>query len=446
MTPIRIKTFMDRDFKQFSVYDNVRSLPGPDGFKPSQRKVIHALIKRGENAGEIKVAQLGAYTAMVTDYHHGEASLFSTIIGLAQDYCGANNLNLLNPNGSFGGRLSNEPSAARYIFTELSPHFRKIFKKEDDSILKKQFSDGDEIEPELYFPIIPILLVNGSKGMGTGYANSVLQYHPHDVRDYCIAKLNGKKAKPLVPWYRGFRGKIFRNVENEANPNQVVFEGALEIVNTTTIQITEIPPGTELSDYKKVLNRLKEDNFIQDYDDHCDNENDLFSFEVKVPRTTTQMSIEDLLIKFKLISRDSENVTLWDHNGHIREFKDIHGYADYFIEWRTGNYEVRRLKLIDVHTETIRYMSEKLKFILYYLKNTKEFHNKKKAELMAMLEAQKFTDINKLMSLPIWSLTHDEVEKLKNEIGDTQLKIDTLKQDTAQAMYLRELKELKFDL
>lgn len=440
---MRIKSFMNEDFKQFSIYDNVRSIPnGRDGMKPSQRKAIYAMVKRGENAGEIKVAQHGAYTAMVTDYHHGEASLFMTIIGLAQDFAGTNNLNLLAPNGSFGDRRNSAASAARYIYTEFTPNFRKVFKKDDDQILKKQFSEGSEIEPEMYAPIIPIILVNGARGVGTGYACTILNYNPDDVRDYCIAKLANKPTKPLVPWYRGFDGNIFRNVTNEANPNQVVFEGKLAVVNTTTIRITELPIGVELVDYKKTLIKLKEVGFIQDFDDESTMES--FDFVCKVPRTTTALDVDELMIKFKLISRESENVTVWDENGCIVEYKDVHELADSFIEWRVGIYEIRRLKLIDVLSEEVRFMSEKLRFILYYLKNTKEFRNKKKVELIEMLEKEKFSDISRLMSLPIWALTGDEIAKLEKEIGEVNIKIDAMKKDTAKTMFSRELKELKF--
>lgn len=440
---MRIKAFMNEDFRQFSIYDNVRSIPnGIDGFKPSQRKVIYAMIKRGENAKEIKVVQHGSATALITAYKHGETSLCSTIVGLAQDYTGSNNLNFFSPNGSFGGRLNNEAAAARYIYTEFTPHFRKLYKKEDDSILPRQYDEGDEIEPQLFYPILPTILINGAEGMGTGYACKILKYNPSDIRDYVLARLNGKKPKDLVPWLRGFIGNIYRNADNDANPNQVIFEGKLEIKNTTTILISEIPPNVELADYKKHLLKLKETDFIQDWEDAS--VEDTFSFEVKVPRTTSAIPIEDLMIKFKLISRDSENVTVWDENNKIVEYKNVHELADAFVNMRTGIFEVRRLALIAEYTEDVRYMSEKLKFILYYLKHTKDFRDKKKAEIIEMMESNGFTDIGKLMSLSIWSLTHDELEKLEKEIGNVTGQIDFLKHDTAQQMFIREVKELKF--
>ena len=237
--PVRISEFMDRDFKLFSLYDNLRSIPYlTDGFKPSQRKAVCGMLMRGENAPEIKVSQLTGTVSASTSYHHGEGSLSQTIIGMAQDYAGSNNMNYFVPNGQFGNRLCAEAAADRYIFTQLSPNFRKIFKKEDDFILEPQYDDGDEIEPVTYLPVLPNVLINGSRGMGTGYACHILNYNPEDLRLAIIAELQSKKWEPLVPWYRGFQGKVYRNVTNEINPNQVVFEGVLEVVNSTTIKIS----------------------------------------------------------------------------------------------------------------------------------------------------------------------------------------------------------------
>lgn len=440
--PVRISEFMDRDFKLFSLYDNLRSIPYlTDGFKPSQRKAVCGMLMRGENAPEIKVSQLTGQISSTTQYHHGEGSLSQTIIGMAQDYAGSNNMNYFTPNGQFGNRLCAESAADRYIFTQLSPNFRKIFKKEDDFILEPQYDDGDEIEPVTYLPVLPNVLINGSRGMGTGYACHILNYNPEDLRLAIIAELQGKKWEPLVPWYRGFQGKVYRNVTNEINPNQVVFEGVLEVVNSTTIKITELPIGTYASDYKKTLLKLEDLGVIKSFDDNS--VEGAFEYIVTCPRATTMLTHAELMTKFKLISRESENVTVWDEHKRIKEFNDVNELLKHFVAWRVTKYDLRRLTLVDVLTEQVRYMSEKLRFILFYLENVDLFRNKKKPELVALLEKEKFTDISKLMSLSIWSLTYDEIEKLKKEIADNEVQIESLKNDNAKDMYLRELKGLK---
>lgn len=431
----RIRDFFEQDFKQFSIYDNVRSIPKlTDGFKPSQRKCIFGMLKRGENAAEIKVQQLGSFVAQVSDYHHGEGSLMSTLVGLAQNYAGSNNVNLLAPNGQFGSRLSADAASARYIFTELTPSFRKIFKKEDDCILKHLSSDGQEIEPETYIPIIPMILVNGAKGMGTGFACSVLNYHPHHIRDNILDRIAGKEPEQLKPWYNGFKGDV------ELNGNQTIIKGKFEIVNSVTIKVTELPIGTYLDDYKATLIKLEDQGLIKSWEN--DSTEDSFNFTLSVPRSTTAIPTDELLQKLKLVSRDTENLTMWDVDGKMRKFENVQQIVDRFIDWRLDRYEERRLKLIELNTIDLAWLNEKLRFVRYYLANTEKFRNTGKKALLDLLIGEKFTDPNKLLGMPIWQLTKDEIAKLEKEIGSVEMEIKRLGKLTAKTMYKDELKEL----
>lgn len=438
---MHIKEFIDNELKTFSTYDSWRSIPKlTDGLKPSQRKCIHGMISRGENSGEIKVAQAASIISEKTKYHHGEGSLQSTIVGLAQNYAGTNNLNLFEPIGQFGNRLSKESAAPRYIYTQFTKNFRNIFKKEDDLILEHMFDDGDKIEPVSYLPILPMVLINGSSGVGTGFASYILQYLPADIKAVLLAKLQNKKDTiELIPGFQGFTGSVIRNPELKA---QVIITGKLEIVNSTTIHITELPVGIQLDSYCNHLLKLEDDGFIKTFDDLSTEEQ--FKFVVTVPRSTTALSEAELLKKFKLISRETENYTLWSENDKIVEFSSVEEIIDYFIPWRLTKYEERRNALINHHQAELAWFNEKLRFILFYLKNTAGFKNKPKAELLAWLKDEKFSNAEKLLGLSIWHLTHDEIEKLEKQIKDIQVEIDKLAADTAKDMWVRELKELKF--
>ena len=150
--------------------DNIRSIPSvADGLKPGQRKVIWGCFKR-KLKKEIKVAQLVGYISEKAAYHHGEVSLTMTIVNLAQDYVGSNNMNLLLPNGQYGTRDQGgkDHASARYIFTEPAPIARAVFHPSDDPLLTVQKDDGEIIEPEYYMPILPLVLINGAEGIGTG--------------------------------------------------------------------------------------------------------------------------------------------------------------------------------------------------------------------------------------------------------------------------------------
>ena len=430
--------FMNSAFKEFSLYDNVRSIPSIcDGFKNSQRKAVYGMLIRGENAGEIQIERVAAQIAAATDYHHGTGSMEGTLVGLANDYTGTNNMNLLVPSGQFGSRLTKESAAGRYIFTKLHENFRRLFKKEDDLILDHHVVNGDKIEPRNFVPLLPIVLLNGAQGTGTGHACVILNYNPNDVKQAVLDTLAGKKVKPLVPWYRGFTGTIARN---EA---QTVITGKLQVVNTTTIKITELPVGVYLDTYKATLEKLVDSGFIKDYEDNSTEAG--FDFVVNCPRSTTMLEEDVLYTKFKLISRDTENLTLWDTNGVLKRYENVESIIAEFVEWRLGKYEERRQKLITLTKEEIEWLSEKIRFINFYLKNHQKFRNTAKKELIELLLENKFERYSELLSMPIWALTKEKIEELEASLQDAKDRLAALEADTASKMYQRELKEFKYE-
>lgn len=101
---INYKDFVNKELILFSRADLQRSIPSMvDGLKPGQRKILFCSFKK-KLFKEIKVGQFIGYVSEHSCYHHGEQSLASTIIGMAQDFVGSNNINLLKPNGQFGTR------------------------------------------------------------------------------------------------------------------------------------------------------------------------------------------------------------------------------------------------------------------------------------------------------------------------------------------------------
>jgi len=218
---IPARHFFNTAFKEFSLHDNVRSIPKlTDGLKVSQRKAIYGTLTRGENAGLIQVERLASVVAAATDYHHGTGSLAQTIVGLANNYPGSNNLNLFLPEGQFGSRLTAESAAHRYIETKLSPFFRALFPRADDQILEHHETDGEKIEPKTYAPLLPMVLVNGAQGTGTGHACLIMAYKPADITTACLTLLAGKKLKSgaLTPWFNGFTGVAFDAASESIEP------------------------------------------------------------------------------------------------------------------------------------------------------------------------------------------------------------------------------------
>jgi DNA topoisomerase II len=256
---IPFSRFVNDELIHFSNADNLRSLPHIlDGLKPSQRKILFGCFKRGLRS-EIKVAQLAGYVGEHAAYHHGEASLCGTIVGMAQNFVGSNNVNLLVPNGQFGSRLLGGKDAAspRYIFTYLEQIADKIFRKEDAGILKHLEDDGMIVEPEYYLPVVPVLLLNGCVGIGTGFSTDIPPYNPVDVVRVLKERLRGHLTScakfPLKPWWQGFKGEVVAADDGHG----WVTKGVAKFDDEKkTVTITELPVGVWTKDYKAFLDEI----------------------------------------------------------------------------------------------------------------------------------------------------------------------------------------------
>lgn len=438
MNTITIDHLFNNDVRSFSVYANQRSIPHIlDGLKPSQRKALYVLIKRSSSIPEtgIKVSQLAAAVAEQSHYHHGEASLEATIVGLAQDYTGSNNLNYFVPLGQFGNRLSPTASAGRYIYTKPSPVLRKMFMPDDDLILEHLDEDGDIIEPKFYLPILPNILINGSEGMGTGFATKILTYNPNDLKDAVLAILTKQNVKRLIPWFKGFTGKV-----EALSEKQYQIFGSFKREGATTIHVTELPVGVYLDQYKDHLNKLIESGFIKDYDSYSTDTK--FHFKLTCPKSVLQESDDSLMSKLKLVSKVSENLTVWitdNDTNKIKAFKDANELLEYFVSVRLPYYEKRRLALITQLNHDLEILEEKSKFIEYYLENSIAISKMKKTELYKTLESNGFKNIEVLLSIKIYNLTLEAIETLNKSIKKTLKEIKSLESTNATKMYIDDL-------
>jgi DNA topoisomerase-2 len=257
----------------------------------------------------------------------------------------------------------------------------------------------------------------------------------------CILKLLNKKALKagtLTPWFRGYQGNIARDPETF----QVTTTGILEVVNTTTIKITELPINVQVDAYKAHLEKLEDKELISSYDDLSDK--DGFEFIIKCPRSTTNRPKEELLKLFKMTSKETENFTVWASDGSLTRFASAEAIIENFVEWRLGQYEMRRLKLIEITEADIKWLNEQVRFIKYFLANTSKFRNTAKKELIELLLSEKFTEYDRLLGMPLWSLTKDRVEDLLGKLSEKKKDLAELKADTKIAMYERELKAFTF--
>ena len=442
MEQIKLKTFIDTEMKEFSNEDNVRSIPSIiDGFKDSQRKAVFGLLKSGSK--EIKVAQLAAQASLWTHYQHGEESLGNTIVGMAQTFPGSNNINLFEPNGQFGSRLSPRASAQRYIFTQPTKYLNKILRKEDESILVSRTEEGYSYEPINYFPVIPLWLVNGATGIGTGHSVDILPRNPKKIIQLITKMLSKPQTdaqmdKYLVPYFNDWNG----TVEAGDTPRQWVLTGKLTVVNTTKILITELPIGYDVPKFKKILVALLDKGVIKDYDNNSKEEG--FEFNITVPReTTSKYSVEELYKLFKLSVRASDNVTLWNTEGVLKPYESIHDALREFVEFQRGKYQrSKEAQLMNIQEE-IDWLNARVAFTTYWNTKLKNPHKKSKDELSTELSKVVDPDyIDRLLGLQISSLTMDKIDELNKQVQTRQDRFNTLRDTSIEQLYINDLEEV----
>lgn len=350
--------FVNQELIQFSIADNMRSIPSVlDGLKPGQRKVLYACLKRNF-VKEMKVVELAGYVSGATAYHHGEMSLQQTIIGLAQNYVGSNNINLLEPSSNFGSRLAGGQDAAspRYIFTRLSPFARRIFSAMDEPNLKPQFDDDKPIEPEVYAPIIPMVLVNGADGIGTGWSTTIPNYHPMDI----VRNLKRRMGRlddddvelpfqTMMPWFRGWKG-----TPEVAGPDRYKFNGIAyqDDKNPNEVIITELPIRMWTDDFKakleKVISGLEGPSWIKDYKEF--NDHTTVHFEIMVDEKHMPKVLEEgILERFKLLKQiATSNLVAFDTNGQIRKYEKVEDIMEEFYVYRLEMYGERKVSTLSL--------------------------------------------------------------------------------------------------
>jgi len=319
MKTVKVQEFFEDEFPNFAIYNLYRMVGSyVDGLKPSQRKIIHTVGKYNITT-PIKVSQLASKTSQATQYLHGEMNLQGVVVNMAQDFVGTNNINLLSPEGSFGNRCFPAAAAARYIFTHKTKIFNDIFNPIDNNLLIQQNFEGDDIEPRFFLPTVPLILVNGSEGIGSGWSQKILARDPKAIKRAIIQYLkNGKLPKRIPPFWNGFKGTV-HHIED----NAWEIRGILKQINTTTLMIEEIPPNISLDKFISHLIKLEDKRTIESFNDLSDPGTNSFKVEVKVKRAfTAGKTLEQMMGILKITKRVSENYTCVDENNTVREFKN----------------------------------------------------------------------------------------------------------------------------
>ncbi|PKA63063.1 DNA topoisomerase 2 [Apostasia shenzhenica] len=453
---ISYSDFVNKELILFSLADLQRSIPSMvDGLKPGQRKILFCSFKRNF-IKEMKVAQFSGYVSEHSAYHHGEQSLASTIIGMAQDFVGSNNINLLQPSGQFGTRHQGgkDHASARYIYTCLSPMTRFLFPKEDDLILDYLNEDGQSIEPTWYVPIIPMVLVNGSEGIGTGWSSYIPNYNPRDIIANVRRLLNDEPLQPMDPWYRGFKGLIEKTAVKDGCASYTV-TGFIEEIDSTTLKITELPIRRWTQDYKEFLEGLMIGNdkikepFIKDYREY--NDDTSVHFEVTLSEENLNLAKQEVLKEFFYL--------------------------------RITFYEKRKKALLDSSENDLLKLENKVRFILESNKGEIILTNRDEEDLARELQEKGFTpfpkktkgieaaiagaiaeveeaeeaidlveggvkasDYEYLLSMAIYTLTTKKAEQLCSEKRKLEDQVQKLRNSSPKSLWSKDLDALEKEI
>lgn len=445
---VSFKDFVNKELVLFSNMDNERSIPSLiDGLKPGQRKVLYTCFKRNDKR-EVKVAQLAGSVGEHSAYHHGEASLMSTIINLAQNFVGSNNINLLQPIGQFGTRLQGGKDAAspRYIFTMLSPLARKIFSPLDDPLYNYLFDDNLKIEPEYYVPILPMVLVNGAEGIGTGWSTKIPNYNPRVIIDNLLRMIRGQELRPMRPWFKGFQGTI-----EQIDHQRFVINGEAALLGSKSFEITELPVRVWTQTYKEqVLEPMlngseKTPAFITDYKEyHTDT---TVKFVVTLSEDNLHKSMHTGLHKmFKIQSSlSTTSMVLFDHNGCLRRYETPEDIFREFFPVRLEYYGKRKAYYEGILEAEALKLENQARFIMEKNDRILIMENVKRKEFIAQLIKRNYD------SDPIKAWKAKNVDKLddyssesEDEAGDEDRKynFDYLIDMSMRSMLREKVEEL----
>lgn len=442
MTEKTISDFLSNEYKEFAMYSiEGRAIPSVvDGFKPTQRKIIHISNQIWKNGSEknIKVFQLAGKVASDAFYHHGNTSLENAIVTMAQKF--KNNAALLEEDGQFGSLRSPQPGAARYIGTKLSENFRLIYK--DFDLLDYKEEEGESIEPKYFLPIIPTVLLNGSSGIAVGFASNVLNRDIKSIIDSCVRVIEGKKLSSIKPSLNEFTGEF---IQDKENPKRWIIRGKFQKVNTSTVKISELPPSMTYEKYEEILDKLVDNKDIVSYDDNC---KDNVDYTIKFNRATLESLDDTALIKLlKLEESSTEIFTTLDEYGKLKIFETSEEIIEYFTKFRLAYYNIRKQHTLDKLNRDLKILSNRGRFIKAILDEKLKINNVSKIEIINGIETLGLEQIDDsydyLLRMPIYSLTKELFDKMKQDFTAKKEEIKILEDTDPKDMYLLDLSELK---
>lgn len=425
------------EWKSFAMYTvESRAIPNMiDGLKPVQRFYLYSSLINSKK----DFKKVSAVSGIISDYgyNHGEASAAGAGQLMAATW--NNNICLVEGRGSFGTRLVQEAGAARYVYTRLHDNFNKYVKDLD---LSPVHDDPEHEPPAFYLPAIPLVLINGTKGIATGFATNILPHCPASVTEACVEYLETKEIKqPINLKFPEFSGTIEQNKED---PKKYISYGTYSKRSKTQLLISEVPYGFDRESYVKVLDHLEDEGDIVSYDDLCDKQG--FKFEVKLKQNiSAKWTRSKIISKFKLSKPFAQNLTVIDYEGKLREYDDARQLIKDFCDYRLGILKQRIDARKAEYEEEVRWLNVKMEFVQANVDGRIVFKDNTKTQVIKqIMEETSGTggDTNRLLALSILNLTKEEIVKLKKQIAESKRTLNFWKKTSPQEQFITDLENI----
>lgn len=454
MTYRTCEDFIQRQLVEYSVASCVRAIPSlDDGFKETQRKIIYAMRKKypASKGSTVTVPVICGTVTEMTEYGHGLDSLQKTLLGMTHTWIGSNNIALIFGDGQVGSREDQGSSAAaRYLSALCNDILNHIIRKEDDCILTYKEGETGLIEPEVYYPIIPLVLINGSSGIGTGYSTAIPAFNPLDILqalrmwiksgEVKLVKKGGAYFSVLqhfVPWYMGYTGSIVYDHKN----NRYEIAGVLNRINSNTVEITELPIGKGTFEYIEFLKGLKDNNKLKKFLNYSTQSRVHF---VITEEDTFKCTLKNMAL---ITTFAITNMTLHNSDSKIIKYTTVHHILYDYAKKRLEMYEKRKEVQLNNLKDELFKCTIKRRFVEEVITEKIVVFRKKKSDICDVLVANAYPKIEDkydyLLHIPIDSFTQDLIDKLDGMITTLTGSIATTETTSARDMWLRELDEFE---
>ncbi len=408
---VSLEEIVKEEYRTYQIYTLMdRAIPYlADGLKPSQRRILYTLYKN-QTRGLVKVSGL---TGLVLTLHpHGPMSIESSIVNLAQDYTFSNNYPLIDKKGYFGERMETQAAAGRYIECKLGKVAELLLFDDMNQVVMTPNYDEKVMEPVHLLPKLPLMLLNGAEGIGTGFSSVIPSFNHKDIIASMISCVETGKPKPLKPWSRYYKNQIIIDEKD-----RLIFNMNIEEIHGK-IYITELPRGYDAAKIYKYLTKYIEKGYIKDYvDSSVDN---LIMIELLFKRGA-QPSLEEVQKEMSTSASQSPNYTLISERG-VKVLSKVTEIIEIFTQQRIQVTQKRYDLLIEDFKERILKNNEIIRFIKekHYQQAEKK---KNRKDFVDYLNTKKFKYSEYLVDMAIYRMTIEEVNKRQLLVKDETKKL-----------------------